>query len=55
MVDVINVNELFTRLKKLEKRHRGRSEKYEVAFADGVQQSMNEVTGILEEIRFQGR
>lgn len=63
----IEVEKLFERLQALEKKHRDIQKKkfdnryndetqtfyYEQGFSDGVQQSMNEITAILDEIRLQ--
>lgn len=53
----IDSDKLFQKLFQLEKRHRDLAEKpgvhdqYQVGFADGVQEAMNQITGILDEIR----
>lgn len=61
----IDINVIFEKLQKLEKKHRNIQKKkfddryndetqtfyYEQGFADGVQQSMNEITAIIDEIR----
>lgn len=51
----IDAEMLLNKLLDCEKRHRNLAdtgdEKYETAFADGLQQSMNIVTEILDEIR----
>lgn len=58
---MIDEKKFFERLRKLEARHRPsfeesekadpKSVSYEVGFADGVNQAMNEITALLDEIR----